>query len=283
MGLRREVQMSEIKLGYLNSFTDSRGKRRHVFRRKGHKKKTIKGTPGSKEFMDHYNELVEKTGGTAQEIGASKSKAGTIDTVMVAFFKSNAFKKGLAQETQNTWRPILDRFREHLTPSGKRRFGENPVSTLREKSVKEFLDVQSTANAQKNALTAIRGFIRYAISQKFLASDPTEEIKFAKADGPKSMGHMTWLEPQVEQYRKRHALGTVARVALELLLNIAARSMTLTSSGSSTSSTPIKATSWSGVPIRHSATPASCSQSGSCQRYRPRWTRCRRTPVPMAS
>jgi integrase len=37
------------------------------------------------------------------------------------------------------------------------------------------------------------------------------------------MGHMTWLEPQVEQYRQRHALGTVARLALELLLNIAAR------------------------------------------------------------
>ncbi len=34
---------------------------------------------------------------------------------------------------------------------------------------------------------------------------------------------MTWLEPQVAQYRKRHTVGTVARLALELLLNIAAR------------------------------------------------------------
>src|SRR6185437_4528324 len=39
----------------------------------------------------------------------------------------------------------------------------------------------------------------------------------------KSQGHMTWLESQVEQYRQRHALGTTARLALELLLNIAAR------------------------------------------------------------
>lgn len=34
---------------------------------------------------------------------------------------------------------------------------------------------------------------------------------------------MTWLEPQVAQYRERHPLGTVARLAIELLLNIAAR------------------------------------------------------------
>jgi len=37
------------------------------------------------------------------------------------------------------------------------------------------------------------------------------------------MGHKTWLEPQVAQYRKHHKQGTVARLALELLLNIAAR------------------------------------------------------------
>jgi integrase len=34
---------------------------------------------------------------------------------------------------------------------------------------------------------------------------------------------MTWLEPQVAMYREHHKLGMVARTALELLLNIAAR------------------------------------------------------------
>ena len=58
----------------------------------------------------------------------------------------------------------------------------------------------------------------------FFASDKGYgEQTITPAKGPKSMGHMTWLEPQVEQYRQRHALGTVARLALELLLNIAAR------------------------------------------------------------
>jgi integrase len=57
--------------------------------------------------------------------------------------------------------------------------------------------------------------------QSVRADDPSEGLKPLK--GPKSAGHMTWLEPQVAMYREHHKLGTVARLALELLLNIAAR------------------------------------------------------------
>jgi integrase/recombinase XerD len=88
--------------------------------------------------------------------------------------------------------------------------------------VLDFLEGK-TANAQKNSLKAIRFLIRFAISKGELAHDPTEGIDVLKADGPESTGHMTWLAPQIAQYRQRHALGSFARLALELLLNIAAR------------------------------------------------------------
>jgi integrase/recombinase XerD len=214
--------MAEIKLDYVNSFIDRRGKRRHVFRRKGHKKVTIKGRPGSPEFMDHYHALIERTGGAmSSEIGASRTKAGTINALAVALYKNDAFTKGLAKATQGPWRGVINRFREFTTPSG-RLYGENSISTIQKKSVVAFLEGK-TANAQKNSLKAVRFLIRFAISRGELAHDPTEDIDVLKADGPKSTGHMTWLEPQIAQYRERHALGTVARLALELLLNIAAR------------------------------------------------------------
>ena len=58
--------MAGIKLDYVNSFTDTRGKRRHCsgLRRIGPSKKvTIKGRPlGSEEFMEHcYHALVAQT------------------------------------------------------------------------------------------------------------------------------------------------------------------------------------------------------------------------------
>jgi integrase/recombinase XerD len=102
------------------------------------------------------------------------------------------------------------------------------MRTLPLKSIIAFLEGKTdegedrTANAKRNSLKAIRGFIRFAISQGELSVDPTKDYKVAK-DGPKSTGHMTWLEPQIAQYRERHPLGTMARLAIEPLLNIAAR------------------------------------------------------------
>jgi integrase/recombinase XerD len=214
--------MADMQLDYVNSFYDSRGKLRHQFRRKGHKRVTIKGRPGSPEFMEAYHALLEKTGGAMpSEIGASRTKAGTVNALAVALYKHDVFTKGLAKETQGSWRRIIDRFREFTTPSG-RVYGENRFATIEKKNIVGFLKGK-TANAQKNRLKAVRFLIRFAISEGELAHDPREDIELPKKNGPKSTGHMTWLEPQIAQYRECHRIGTVARLALELLLNIAAR------------------------------------------------------------
>jgi site-specific recombinase XerD len=213
--------MADITLQYVNSYYDRHGGRRHTFRRKGHKRVSLPGLPGSAEFMDAYQAMLDKTGGSAMlaEIGASRTKAGTIDALVVAYYKHDDFKKGLAPATQNMRRPIIDRFRELHTPRG-RRYGENSVATLQRKNIMAALEGK-TRNAQKNWLKAIRGLMVFAISQNMRADDPSEGLKAVK--GPKSSGHKTWLEPQVVQYREHHKIGTVARLALELLLNIAAR------------------------------------------------------------
>jgi len=214
--------MAIIKLDYVNSYTDVRGKRRHQFRRKGHKKVMIPGRPGSPEFMEVYHALLEKTGGSmlVSEAGANRTKAGTVDAIAVAYYKSDAFKDGLAEATQKAWRNIINRFREFQTPAG-RYYGQNSIRDLPAKSIQAFLKGK-TANAQKTSLKAIRSFARFAIAEGELVRDPTEAIEIVKA-GPKSTGHMTWLEPQIAQYREHHLLGTIARLAIELLLNIAAR------------------------------------------------------------
>ena len=116
--------MAKFRLDYVCSFIDSRGKLRHVFRRKGQKRVTIKGRPGSPEFMDRYHALLDQTGGPLSDIGASRTKLGTIDALIVTYLQHDTFTKGLAKATQATRRPILDHFREFKTPSG-RRYGQN--------------------------------------------------------------------------------------------------------------------------------------------------------------
>jgi integrase/recombinase XerD len=211
--------MAKFDLDYVNSFYDRHGKLRHQFRRKGHKKVTLKGRPGTAEFMEQYHALVERTGGAPTDIGAKRTKAGTFNALAVEYYKSDAFTKEIAATTQDMRRAIIQRFRETLAPSGQP-YGEKHVATLLPKHVTALLEGR-TPDARQNFMKAFRPLMAFAIAKGMRSDDPTAGIKLRK--GPKSLGHKTWLEPQIEQYRKHHKLGTEARVAIELLLNIAAR------------------------------------------------------------
>lgn len=210
--------MAEIKLDYVNSFTDFRGKRRHQFRRTGHKKVTIKGRPGSPEFMEHYHALLGQTGGAlVAEAGASRTKAGSIDAFVVRYYGHACFKN-LAEVSRKMRRREIDHFRNFLTPGGYR-YGDNRFKMMLPKQIDDFCEGKSQAVVE-DRIKALRHLFKFAIEQGEMTTDPTLHIKRKKS---KSMGYMTWKPPQVEKYRARHPVGTMARVALELMLNIAAR------------------------------------------------------------
>src|SRR5258705_8751529 len=70
-------------------------------------------------------------------------------------------------------------------------------------------------------MQGIRHVFAFAVADGDCKIDPTIGVKTTRPD--KSGGHMTWGDVQIAQYRERHANGTMARFALELMLNIAAR------------------------------------------------------------
>jgi integrase/recombinase XerD len=216
--------MAKISLKHVNSFYDRHGRLRHVCRIPGRKSFTLPGLPGSAEFMEAYqaalggDESKKKAafGGAPvppTEIGASRTKAGTVDAAIVAYYNSKMFE-ARAPDTQRKWRQILERFRKS--------HGEKRIALLQRQHVAKLLE-PLTHRAQKSWLTAIRGLMAYALAEDppLITSDPSEGIKPMKA--AKSMGHMTWLAPQIAVYRERYKLGTTARLAVELMLNIGAR------------------------------------------------------------
>ncbi len=203
--------MSRLRLQYVNSFRDRHGRIRHYFRRPGCKAVALPGLPGSADFMDAYQTALGDAA-SPPDIGAGRTKTGTINAAIVGYYAHTNFTKGFAPETQKMRRAILERFRvEH---------GEKRVALLHRSHIVKFLEGMKP-HAQKNWIKTIRGLMAYAVVNNMRKDDPTEGVKAIKV--AKSIGHMTWLEPQVEQYRKHHSLGTTARLALELLLNIAAR------------------------------------------------------------
>ena len=67
---------------------------------------------------------------------------------------------------------------------------------------------------QKGWLKTLRHLISFAIAEGDCQTDPTIGIKTTKP--AKSSGYLTWSDVQIERYRERHKIGTMARLALEL-------------------------------------------------------------------
>jgi hypothetical protein len=96
--------MTRLRLKYVHEFRDRHGKVRRYFRRPGLKKIALPGLPGSDEFMAAYQAAL---GGIERpQIGASRTKPGTVNAAIIGYYTSLAFRS-LAPSSQHKRRLIL--------------------------------------------------------------------------------------------------------------------------------------------------------------------------------
>jgi integrase len=69
--------------------------------------------------------------------------------------------------------------------------------------------------AQRNMLKTLRGLLAFCLSDGLIDADPTTNVKLGRTKD--TGGFETWPVGCIEIYRATHALGTMARLALELL------------------------------------------------------------------
>jgi integrase len=194
---------------FVHGFLDRHGKPRWYFRRAGFKRLPLPGLPWSPEFMAAYEQALA---GQPIEIGASRTKAGTVAAAVVGYFNSLAFSS-LAESTRRTRRLILERFRaEH---------GEKGIATLGRIHVERMMDAKaSTPGAALNFLVALRALMRHAVMVGLRTDDPTAGVRAPKF---RSAGFYSWTEDDIASFEARHPLGSRARLALALLLYTAQR------------------------------------------------------------
>ncbi len=157
--------MTKLRLPFIHCFRDRHGKVRHYFRRIGFKQVPLPGLPGSEEFMAAYQAALA---GKAPciEIGVSRTKPGTVNAVVVAYYQSLAFGS-LAIGTQSMRRAILERFRaEH---------GEKRIGTLPREFISRTLNKRSPA-AARNWLKTLRGLLQFAVAEGFRQDDPSKDV-----------------------------------------------------------------------------------------------------------
>jgi integrase len=210
-----KTQMARIKLKYVNGFTNKNrndGKVRYFFRRRGCKAIPLPGLPGSEEFMATYAAALATVPDNAIEIGASRTMPGTIHALVVNYYRSDDWLHGLEEDTRKTRRPIIERFRD--------KHGSKRVALLRQEHILKMLAEIKKLSAKRHWLKAIRGLMKSAVPT-MRKDDPTAGIASIKL--PKSKGHHTWTDDEIEQYRAHWPLGTQQRLVMEFALETMSR------------------------------------------------------------
>jgi integrase len=202
--------MTKIRLRFVQAFT-AHGKPYYYFRKPGCARIKLPGLPGSAQFMDAYQAALAASA-PPSDIGAKRTVPGTVTALVALFANSSQFKHEIAAETRRTMWAILQKFREE--------HGSKRVAHLRREHVLAILDGRPPF-AKRNWLRALRPLLDFAVSINMITENPAKAIK-AKVPR-KGEGFRAWGEEQIAAFRQRHAVGTRARLALELLLNTTQR------------------------------------------------------------
>lgn len=191
------------------------------FRRKGQRDVRMHGTPYSPEWMETYHSLLagETIATPPKPVQVVEEK--TFAWLCQRYMASSQFGQLDALTTQPVRRQILqsciDEPLKADVPNGKKigaiplhRFTPKVVATLRDRK-------KDTPEAANGRIKAVRQVFKWACLPEVgeALANPARDVQYLK---PKKRGGFhTWTPEEVEQYERRHPIGTKARLALALI------------------------------------------------------------------
>ena len=191
---------------YCSWNTDRHGRKRVRFR-KGFYSTYLSGVPYSDDFMQRYHAALDGDARQLQNFKEDHIEPGTIDAVIVNFYRSTDFLK-LKHTTQRVRKNVLEKFR---VLHGKKR-----VALLTAAHLKAIIgDMANRPGAANNLLKVLRVLLRHAIDMGLIHDNPARNVrKFSVS----SEGFHSWSEEVVATFETRHKPGSRAHLALSLLL-----------------------------------------------------------------
>src|SRR5215831_15372352 len=198
--------MTKIRLPFIHEYRDRHGKLRRYVRRPGSRRVALPGLPGSREFMQAYQDAM-----TGPLLRPRAPKAGTLAALAAEFFGSTEFAN-LRPSSQATYRLVLSPI---LTMDGDRLVRDLPADKAR-KIVQE---IGANRPAMANLTRAIlRRLFSFAMAIGQRRDNPFNAVPKYKIGT-----HHTWTDEQLTAYEQRWPLGTRERLAFDILLYTAQR------------------------------------------------------------
>ena len=164
---------------------------------------------GTDEFTEAYQAALK--GQPVSHVHGSRSAVvGTLRWLVTEYKQSTHFRNEIGAMTQRRRDAI---FAEMVEKSGDRKItdiSERDIINAREKRA------QTGAGHAANAfLKAVKPMFAYAKMRGWIKTDPTRDVDFVKA---KIIGHRPWEIEDVVAYEERHPVGTMANLAMRILL-----------------------------------------------------------------
>jgi integrase len=207
--------MIKTRLKYCVYDPDPNGNDRYYVRKPGHSKIRIKETfqdadgRVTPEFMKAYFAALEALDGKRQPPKTPREK--TFYWLVDKYYRSNKFK-GFDPLTQADKRSVLDRFCQTA--------GSLPFAAFRREDVERSQDKRRATPAAADKLVKyLRSLFEWAIKEKYATFNPAVGVEKIH----ETVGWHTWTPAEADIYRKHHPIGTKARLALEIMLNVGAR------------------------------------------------------------
>jgi integrase len=192
---------------WVSEYRDRHGKPRYRFRRKGFAQYLFKHAPGTEGFRQEYEAC--KQGLAAEPImpGADRVKPGSFHDLINRYYRSPDFLDP-GDRTREVYKGVIERWRV--------KYGNGMVRDLQARHVEsmmaEMLPHRTAANMLRKRLRALMDF---AIRQGMATTNPVTATKPYKVE---TEGFHTWTEDEIAAYEAKHAIGTKARLALDLML-----------------------------------------------------------------
>lgn len=208
--------MINTRLKYCVFDPDPNGNPRYYVRKPGRTKirirESFEGPDGriTEAFMKAYFTALAAIDGKTPAT-ATPPRDKTFNWLVDQYYRSPEFGR-FDPLTQADKRSVLNRFCATA--------GDLPYAAFRRDDVERSRDKRSaTPGAADKLVKYLRSMFNWAVSKKHLSINPA--VGVAKIN--ETVGWHTWTPEEVDIYRKHYAIGTKARLALELMLNVGAR------------------------------------------------------------
>lgn len=207
----------KTQLRYCVHDPDRNGNDRYYVRLKGRKVRiheTFKDEKGeiTKPFMTAYWAALDDLRGSTAVRAPETPREDTWDWFCDQYYRSPKFKS-YEPDTQRDKRSVLDRFCEAA--------GKLPYKKYRREDM-EASQRKRTPGAGDKLVKVVRALFTWAMDQKPPLATFNPAARVSKVNRS-TEGFHTWTPEEIDRYRARWPLGTMPRLAMELMINIGAR------------------------------------------------------------